>query len=116
MAFKENLSSEDMLSMLQTINESLVGYNLDITNDADWRSMITDADSRKIYVDTLAEGLSPADSKKFDLLCENITSYSSLNESNTSAGFLPQAKLVMPLFRFMWPRLIMKEFGATCLA
>jgi len=108
---KEILNENDVLSMLRETSETFSAYNLDITEDADWRSMIGEETSRNRYFNILSEGLSEKDADIFVKLCKNISEYSNLTESaNTTAGFIPQAKTVLPLFRFVWPRLVAKEF------
>lgn len=109
---KEILNENDVLSMLMETSETFSAYNLDLSEDSDWRSMISEQTSRDRYFNILSEGLADKDADIFIKLCKNISESSNLlNESsNTSAGFIPQAKTVLPLFRFVWPRLVVKEF------
>lgn len=107
---KEILNENDVLGMLMETSETFSAYNLDLTEDSDWRSMINEPTSRDRYFNILSEGLDDKDSDIFVKLCKNISESSNLSESNTSAGFIPQAKTVLPLFRFVWPRLVVKEF------
>lgn len=107
---KEILNENDVLGMLVETADTFSAYNLDLSEDSDWRSMISEQTSRDRYFNILSEGLDDKDADIFVKLCKNISESSNLNESNTSAGFIPQAKTILPLFRFVWPRLVVKEF------
>lgn len=109
------LDNHSMLALMEDVQSTFKSYNVDFSAIHDFNKVYQDDDLFSKYVEGLSQGLDEDDVRTFSVLSNNIKNFMTLNEVNTttSIGFIPQAKVLLPLFRFMWPRLIMKELVTT---
>lgn len=116
------LDISSMTTLLTESNDTMSRIGVDMERHDAMNSIFNDDQTARMYIDSLAEGLDPEDTHMFKVLSENMldaivgrgwyanrATLSALSEDNNSAGFLPKAKLVFPMFRFCWPRLHVRE-------
>jgi hypothetical protein len=116
---------QNLTSLLENTNDTLQKYGVDLEDPNHMVNIFNSLETAGMYIDSLAEGLTGSDLTSFKTLSKNmldaitgtgnfrnsgLLSILTENTANVSAGFLPQAKVLFPMFRFTWPRLITKEF------
>lgn len=117
------LDLKGMTNLMENANHTLRGYGVNLEDPDCMKNIFRDETTSNIYIDSLAEGLEGKDLQDFKALSKNMMDningrgsfagksiLQSLTEDNTSASFLPKAKVLFPMFRFTWPRLVAKEF------
>ena len=102
------IDGSQMAELLTETNQTLKTFGVDIESRDAMSEVLNDSGTAGMYIDALAEGLNPEDTKNFKILCENMLNFmtgkaegstsvmSLLIEGNLSAGFLPKAKLIFP--------------------
>lgn len=116
------LDATKLTTLLEEVETTMFHSGVDMTAPDAMRRIYSDRSVADMYIDGLAEGLNPEDTKYFKSLCNNmldeITGAGPFANSggtlsmlceNTSAAFMPKAKVLFPMFRFTWPRLHIRE-------
>jgi len=108
------LDNVGMTSLLEDMNGTLRSMSVDLESPTDFHRVLSESDIRDMYISNLAEGIEDHEKPLFTRLANNVAQSllprNVITEMNISAAFNPQARLILPLFRFMWPRLLAKEF------
>jgi hypothetical protein len=73
---------------------------------SDFQTILAEDSLFELYANSLSEGLSGTMKEEFDVYSEQVRK-GMLSE--TVYGFNPVAPLVMPIFRRMWPQLVVRE-------
>lgn len=96
------MNYNDVKSLLTETYNTMSNHGVDINSD--YRTVLADDALFDTYKSSLAEGLDNTMKEEFmhmsDLVREGII-------TETVYGFLPQAQLIMPIFRKMWPQSIL---------
>ena len=107
------LDGNGLTELLTETNLTMKTHGVDLESPNAMTEVFTNDSAAQMYIDSLAEGLDMEDTKNFKILANNMLNeingrngYSgimqALSEDNVSAGFLPKAKLLFPMFRFTW--------------
>lgn len=119
----EFLDMKGLTTLLEEANKTVEGNGVEFNDRSFMSKIYSDPQTTNTYIESLAEGLAEEDIGMFKHLANNMVDcimgrgdfsnrgsiMSMLTEDNISAGFMPKAKVLLPLFRFTWPRLHVRE-------
>mgnify|MGYP001266393221 FL=1 len=109
------IDHNDMLALFESVQTTIGGYGIDLEDGKNFKNILEDTNLQDLYIEGFSEGINEDERRGFNILAKNIMEnmVGLAENTNTSLGFLPQARMIMPLFRFMWPKMIMREFLTT---
>ena len=103
------LDTNELTSLLEETDRALQTTGISLEDPDAMTNIFSESNTAGMYIDSLAEGLNPADTKAFKYLCNNMineingtgkfngrSTLKLLTEDNISAGFMPKAKLLFP--------------------